>query len=229
MPYISIVIPAHNEENYIRQTLHSIHNQTYQDYEVIVVTNGCTDATEEIVRRRENDKLKLLSLPIANVSRARNYGAGKAQGELLLFLDADTRLEQDSLQKIKDQFLSSHAIATTKAKPDSPELKYTWALWFKNMYLRTKLYEGCSGALICRREDFDKVNGYDPEIIVKEHRKLIIKLKKAGKYKCLDTTVTTSMRRFQRWGLLKTTGFWLGQWVKDYVGDLKKSKYEKIR
>ena len=55
-PKISIIIPAHNEENYIRKTLHSIKNQTYQIYETVVVANGCTDGTEDLVKKRTNDK-----------------------------------------------------------------------------------------------------------------------------------------------------------------------------
>ena len=86
-PLFSIVIPAHNEEKYIKKTLHSIKNQTYQNYEVVVVTNGCTDKTEEIIKRRAGERLKHFSLNASNVSRARNYGASKAMGEILVFLD----------------------------------------------------------------------------------------------------------------------------------------------
>ncbi len=228
-PYFSVIIPAHNEENYLRQTLHSLKNQTHQDFEVIVVTNGCTDKTEEIVKKRANERIKHLSLPQPNVSRARNYGAGKAEGEVLLFLDADTALEEYSLQKIKAGFLKEHAVATTQVKPDSPELKYQLAMWFKNFYHRTHLYEGCSGALVCRREDFEKVNGYDPNLGVKEHRKLILNLRKLGKFSCIDTKVTTSMRRFKRWGLSKDVLFWAKQWVKEKTGTLEGVEYEKVR
>lgn len=229
MPHISIIIPAHNEEDYLQKTLRSIKNQTYQNYEVIVVTNGCTDKTEEIVKKRVNNKLKMLSLSKPNVSRARNYGAGKAEGEILLFLDADTCLVPDALQKIKEQFTSQFKVATTKVKPDSAELKYKAAMWLKNTYNSIGLYQGSSGTLICRREDFDKVNGYNPEIIVKEHRKLILKLRELGKYTCLNSHAITSMRRFRQWGLMKATYFWIKQWCKDKAGDLTKSEYEKVR
>lgn len=224
---ISIIIPAHNEENYIRPTLHSIKNQTYQDYETIVVANGCTDKTEEIVKRRENKKLRLLSLPKANVSVARNAGALNSKGEVLLFLDADTQLSQDSLQKIKNDF--KKGVATTRVIPDDKSLKFRLAMKFKNIYHTTKIYQGCSGALICKKEDFNKVGGYIPEIIVKEHRKLIIKLKKLGGFSCINTKVITSMRRFRQWGLGKATWFWIKKWAENYVGDLKKSEYEKVR
>lgn len=227
-PYFSLIIPAYNEENYIRATLHSVKNQTYQDYEMIVVANGCNDKTEEMVKKRAEERVRLLSLPRANVSVARNAGALNAQGKVLVFLDADTQLAQDSLKKIKDSFTEKQTVATTKAQPDLQKLRYKIHQELKNICNST-LYQGCSGALICRKEDFQKVNGYDPEIVVKEHRKLILKLKKLGKYQCLDTYVTTSMRRFERWGIAKATLFWLKQWLINYLGDLKKSEYEKVR
>lgn len=228
MPDFSIIIPAFNEEKYLPTTLQSILDQTHQDYEIIVVANGCTDKTIEIAKKNSHPKLKLYTLPKANVSRARNFGAGKAQGETLLFLDADTKLEKDSLQKIKESFTKEHTVATTKVKPDSQELKFRIVSNFKNIYNQT-FYQGCSGALICRRADFDKVNGYNPNISVKEHRKLILQLKKIGKYKCIDTYATTSMRRFQEWSLTRATLFWTKQWIKDKFGALESSEYEKIR
>ena len=228
-PTISIIIPAHNEENYISKTLQSIKNQTSSDYEVIVVLNGCTDDTANVLKEFKSDKLKILSLPKANVSRARNYGAGNAEGEILLFLDADTYFEENALEKIKEEFNSEYSVASTKVKADSKFLKYKFAMWFKNMYTLKGFYKSCSGALICHRNQFDKVEGYDPKIVVREHKKLINKLNTLGKYTCLDITVTTSMRRFRKWGLSKATLFWARQWLNDHFGDLKRTNYEKIR
>ena len=237
-PTFSIIIPAHNEEKYIQKTLNSIKKLNYEDFETIVVANGCADKTEEIVKKNQEDKnadanlrvnLRLLSLAKPNVSVARNAGALNAKGEILVFLDADTSLEEDALQKIKEEFTEEYAIAATKVKPDEEQLKYRLAMQFKNFYNSTGIYKGCSGALICRKEDFNKIKGYEPEISVKEHRKLTIKLKPFGKYRCIDTYVITSMRRFNRWGLGKATIFWLQQWAKAWAGDLKSTDYERIR
>ncbi len=228
-PKFSIIVPAYNEEKYIRKTLHGIKNQTFQDYEVVLVTNGCTDKTEELAKKHANQKLRVLSLPKPNVSVARNAGALNAQGDILLFLDADTLLAPDSLQKINEQFTEEYAVATTKTLPDTNELKYALALKLKNFYNTTKIYQGCSGALICRKEDFQKAEGYNPEITLREHRKLILKLKEMGEFKCIDTYVTTSMRRFKQWGLSKAVLFWAKQWATDHFGNLKNSEYEKIR
>ena len=129
---------------------------------------------------------------------ARNAGALNAKGRILLFLDADTTLEQDSLQKIHQQFTDNYSVATTLVRPDEEKLKFKVAMGFKNFYHRTKLYQGAAGTLICRKEDFNAVNGYNPEIIVKEHRKLAIKLKKLKGFTCIDTNVTTSIPQFQK-------------------------------
>lgn len=229
MPYISVIIPACNEENYIRKTLHSIKTQTFQDYEVIVVANGCTDKTKETVEKRANSKMKCLNMSIANVSRARNYGAGKAEGEILVFLDADTVVPPDFLQKVKQQFTDKYSVATTLVQPEIRNYKYSVAMNFKNFYNKFGFYKGCSSVLICRRQDFDRVEGYDPEVIVREHRKLILKLLSFGKYACLDSYAKTSMRRFESWGLGKSAYFWTKQWFKNWFGDIKGSDYEKIR
>ena len=229
MPAFSIIIPAHNEEKYLQNTLESIQKQTLQDYEIIIVTNGCTDKTEEIAKKNTNNKIRHLSLPKPNVSVSRNAGALNAQGETLLFLDADTQLAPDALEKIKKQFTEEYAVATTMAKPDSEKLGHRLALTFKNWYHYLGIYQGCSGALICRKKDFQAVQGYNPEIIVREHRKLALKLRELGEFTCVTTEVITSMRRYQQWGLLKVSLFWIKKWLQDKSGTLKESSYEIIR
>ncbi len=231
-PEISVIIPAHDEAAYIEKTLQSIARQTEKHFEFVIVANGCTDGTENVVkqfRKRAPFQLQLFSLAQANVSRARNYGAKKAKGKLLLFLDADTLLEEDALEKMQKHFTEKYAVATTRVRPDKLTLKYRWAMAIKNAYHQAGLYQGCSGALLCRKKDFERVGGYDESIAVKEHRKLILQLKKYGKFACFPTTVTTSMRRFEQWGLWKATWFWIAQGVKEYGGNLQKSRYETIR
>ncbi len=228
-PAISIIIPAHNEENYLRKTLHSIKQQTFQNYEVLIVANGCTDKTEDIARKRANDKVSTLSMPRANVCAARNMGALNASADLLLFLDADTQLSPDTLQKMSQEFTDEIAVASTKVKPDTALFKYKTAMWLKNKYNSLSFYQGCSGALLCRKKDFHEVGAYDPEITLREHRRLIKALQKKGKYISINTHVTTSMRRFEQWGLGGAVGFWIKQFFKDSFSSLKNVEYEKVR
>ncbi len=227
MPKISVIIPAYNEEKYIGKTLESLRGQNFLDYETVVVCNGCRDGTEKEAKKYLNQNTNVFSLGKANVGLARNYGAEKAKGSILLFLDADTLLESASLQAIAQNF-EKYSVATTRIKPDVGKFKYRFAMAFKNFYNSSKIYQGCSGTLICRKKDFEEVKGY-PELTVKEQRKLIIKLKKLGRYGVIKTYGVTSMRRFENWGLGKVTYFWIKQWVKNYLSDLKKSEYEVVR
>src|SRR5688572_29770366 len=100
-PFISIIIPAHNEEEFLPTTLAALKQQTYRPFDTIVVANGCTDDTVEAVRGKCD---QLFELEERGLGPARNLGAAKARGNLLLFLDADTILEPTALAVIARQF-----------------------------------------------------------------------------------------------------------------------------
>lgn len=86
MPFFSIIIPAYNSEKYIRKGLDSIKNQTFKDYELIIVCDSCTDQTETIAREY-TDKIFISNYGSAGGSR--NIGMDNAQGEWILFMDDD--------------------------------------------------------------------------------------------------------------------------------------------
>jgi glycosyltransferase involved in cell wall biosynthesis len=88
MPKVSIIIPAFNAAKTIVETLKSTQTQDFQDFEVIVVDDGSTDATVEVVRREFPD-VRVIQQENAGPAAARNHGAAEAQGEWLAFLDAD--------------------------------------------------------------------------------------------------------------------------------------------
>lgn len=97
MPKFSIVIPVYNVERYLKRTLDSVFNQTYQDFEVIVVNDGCTDKSMNIAKKY---KVKIINNQRVGVSEARNIGAKQASGEYLLFLDSDDYWDKELLEKI---------------------------------------------------------------------------------------------------------------------------------
>lgn len=86
---ISVIIPLYNKEKSITTTLESILAQTYTDYEVVVVDDGSTDNSANIVRKLSNEKIRLISQPNGGVSAARNAGIMAAKGDYIAFLDAD--------------------------------------------------------------------------------------------------------------------------------------------
>lgn len=96
----SIVIPVYNGEKYLSKCLDSVINQTYDDYEIIIVDDGSTDNTKKIIMSYKNDKIKYFYKENGGVSDARNYGISKVSGEYFMFVDADDYISTDTLKII---------------------------------------------------------------------------------------------------------------------------------
>ena len=95
-PYVSIIIPAYNEEKYINKCLYGIANQEFSDYELILVDNGSEDNTIPIASAYTKN---ILQDKTSNIAGLRNLGASKARGRILAFLDADCVPEKDWISK----------------------------------------------------------------------------------------------------------------------------------
>jgi glycosyltransferase involved in cell wall biosynthesis len=100
MPFFSVIIPLYNKEKYIKKTIESILNQDFQDFEIIIINDGSTDASEEIVKNINDPRIKLYSQPNKGVSTARNKGIEIAKGQIIAFLDADDYWFPNHLQEI---------------------------------------------------------------------------------------------------------------------------------
>lgn len=94
---ISIIIPAFNAENYIREALDSIINQAFKDYEIIVVNDGSSDGTVSIL---QSYPVRIINQVNSGASVARNNGLKVAQGEYIFFMDADDTIKENSLAKM---------------------------------------------------------------------------------------------------------------------------------
>ena len=94
---ISVVIPLYNKATSISSTLECILNQTFADWEVVVVDDGSTDGSANIVNSMDDSRIRLIRQPNAGVSAARNRGAIEAEGEFIAFLDADDEWDKDYL------------------------------------------------------------------------------------------------------------------------------------
>jgi len=226
-PLITVIIPAHNEESYLPDTLDSLHRQNYSRVEVIVVANGCTDDTAQMAERRCH---RLIVLSQKSLGVARNLGARMAKGELLVFLDADTSIEPLTMQIIAQQFSKAEAAGTLKGKPDSSTGAFCLIYALKNFLHRTKLHSGSSGVIICWKQDFLRVGGFDEGLEVRENSELIRRLKKFGRYRYIgDVAATTSMRRYEQCGVWPTIWLWIKLWFHTRFGDLHHRRYETVR
>ncbi len=95
---ISIVIPLYNKESVIKKTLDSILAQPFQDYEIVVVDDGSTDNSVEVVKEYNDPKILLYSQKNSGPSSARNFGVNKSNGDWIIFLDADDTLCPGALE-----------------------------------------------------------------------------------------------------------------------------------
>ena len=99
---ISIVVPIYNVKDYLEECVESIKNQTYEDYELILVDDGSTDGCGEIVDRLADSDERIIAIHKANggLSDARNAGIKIAKGEYITFIDSDDGIEVDYLEKM---------------------------------------------------------------------------------------------------------------------------------
>jgi len=88
---VSIIIPAYNASQYLPQTLESVLQQTFTDFELLVIDDGSADDTENVVRRyaERDSRVRLISQPNQGVAVARNTGIQESIGEFIAFLDSD--------------------------------------------------------------------------------------------------------------------------------------------
>lgn len=94
---ISVIIPLYNKEPIIERSLRSVLSQNYDDFEVVVVNDGSTDKSAEIVRSIKDSHIRLIEQENGGPSKARNTGIEKAHGEWLYFIDADDEMEPGAL------------------------------------------------------------------------------------------------------------------------------------
>ena len=114
MKIVSIIIPLHNAEAYILETLKSCFEQIYTNIEVIVVENGSSDNSWEFLNTIADTRLQCYQIDIANASAARNFGYLKSVGDYIMFLDADDviskhkiELQMEALIKAPEGFIAS--------------------------------------------------------------------------------------------------------------------------
>jgi glycosyltransferase involved in cell wall biosynthesis len=98
----SIVIPTYNRAAVIGKTISTALNQSYTNYEIIIVDDGGTDNTEEVIRAFGNEKISYYRKENGERAAARNYGAAKAKGDYVTFLDSDDLLHPSYLQNAKE-------------------------------------------------------------------------------------------------------------------------------
>ena len=103
-PTVSVIIPVYNKREYIKETVNSVLNQDFGSFEIIVVDDGSTDDSLEVVKSISDPRLQIFSQSNSGVERSRNFGFSKSVGPFVVFLDADDLMSSNRLRKQVDLF-----------------------------------------------------------------------------------------------------------------------------
>jgi glycosyltransferase involved in cell wall biosynthesis len=209
-PFFSIIIPTLNEEKNIAILLTSIMNQTYADFEVVVVDSGSNDSTQKVAEsfKEKITHLRFLEHLCKNVSSARNFGASNVHGYFLIFFDADVEIEDNFLKNIREKIEQYNLDATTvwnRSKDGKFPGAFLLNLMNVNMSLFQKIKPAANGpCIIIKKELFEKIKGFDISIVFGEDFHLIQKAHKLhAKFMVFKTPILyVSTRRFEKEGLL---------------------------
>ncbi|WP_240316636.1 glycosyltransferase [Mycobacterium persicum] len=204
--YFSIIIPAHNEEEYIGATLEHATGLSYpeESFEVIVVENGSSDRTLDIAKQFEGGNVRVFENDKAGVSAAKNLGIDRLspRSDWVVFLDADTILKPNFLLDLDARLRASRkplSVGTTKVLPLGGGRDAR--IWFA-IYDQLHRLGGSYAIQIAKRSLFPALR-FDEHLIMGEDVRLIKEARKLGKFFYVPTpTVYTSTRRFD------ATGYW---------------------
>lgn len=202
---ITVIIPTLNEEDHIGNILSDLKKQTHAPLEVLVIDGNSIDKTKAIVEKHSHAKLIPSEKPVGN---QRHVGATLGKGELLVFLDADTKIGPTFLENVvlhmnkkKLDTACSFYIPTTK-KINIQAIYMFFNILF---YVFQKIRPSGAGSFIAiKKLHYDKIGGFEKDYIYDDIH-FIRKAAKKGKFGIIPITIHVSHRRFEKEGFLKTT------------------------
>lgn len=103
-PYFSVVIPLYNKAQEITATLSSVLAQAFTDFEIIIINDGSTDDSLEIVQKINDERIRIFATENKGVSHARNFGIQRSRSKIIAFLDADDLWKPNHLKDLKSLF-----------------------------------------------------------------------------------------------------------------------------
>ena len=211
---ITVIVPAFNEEACLAATLDSIGvapagvcSRPETSVETIVVDNNSTDATRVIGLGRG---AKVVREPEQGIARARNAGARQAQGEVLVFIDADVAVPANLLEAIHDAMSDPLCVGggvATHYKPKRLSIRQYLLAW-RTLSWMTGMVQGATQ--FCRAEVFQRIGGYDETAWIGEDVDFYWALKRYARTTharaalIREPRVRPSSRRFDKWPVWKT-------------------------
>lgn len=174
MSLVSAVIPAYNSERFLQSAIESALNQTYPSIEVVVVDDGSTDMTEDVVRSFNEDlPIRYICQEHSGQSVARNLGAQESQGDFIGFLDSDDLWTPDKIQL---------QVEALQASPDL-DMVFGQARQFREdaqCFIGAPTPAQLPGTMLIRRSSWLRTPGFDPVWRVGEFIDWFLKATESG-------------------------------------------------
>jgi glycosyltransferase involved in cell wall biosynthesis len=194
---ISFIVPAFNEEHLLGATLQAIQSAgqaSGEPFEIVVVDDASTDRTADIAREHG-----AIVVPVAHrqIAATRNSGARASQGEILIFVDADTIVSAEAVRAAAQAVRSGAIGGGCRFQFDGYIPLYARCLLNLALpiYRWMRLASGCF--LFCTREAFESVGGFNEELYAAEEASMSQKLGRVGRFVILKESVTTSARKLR--------------------------------
>lgn len=174
--FFTVIIPAYNAEKFIMRSINSVLQQSFQNFEVIVVNDGSNDNTLGILKSLNDNKVRIINQDNKGVSVARNVGIEASVGEFICFLDADDEFLPnhfnvllDMIKKYPDKdFFATRFCMSKRDNPDSVEkINVTNTTAFYDDFVREMIKESekiCTGCVCIRRKMFEIYGTFVPGV-----------------------------------------------------------------
>lgn len=170
MPSISIIIPTYNEEKNIEKCISTLLTQSYKDFELIIVDDGSTDKTTDIINHfiKKSKKIKLIKGEHRGPGFSRNLGAKKAKGKVLVFVDADMIFDKNFIKNLTKPIFSGETIGTEDGRQRASNPDNIWSKCW-GIYIvkgkRKKSKKRVTGNIFraILKSEFKKMGGFDPK------------------------------------------------------------------
>ena len=203
---VSFVIPAHNEEPMLAATLTAIHSAATActiKYEVVVADDASTDRTAQIA---DELSARVVSVQHRQIAATRNSGARASDGEMIVFVDADTLINENVLRAALVAVDNGAIGGGAAVRFDGEVPLYARVLipWMSATMRWTRLAAGCF--VFCTRPAFEAAGGFDERLFGAEELALSIALKKLGRFVILREAVLTSGRKLRTYSGFEVLG-----------------------
>lgn len=187
---VSVIIPVYNAKNYITETLDSVLNQTYHNFEILVINDGSSDGSEKIIKEYalRDPRLRLIDKLNSGVSDTRNRGIMEAKGDIIFFLDADDVWNKNNIEE-KVKYLQSkkvNAVFSACEMIDEKSVSFTTYLGgsenlcLNDMLLSKGNYTTAPSGIAIDKNTLNTIGGFDLNLSNNADQDFFIRILAAG-------------------------------------------------